>query len=206
MNMANNFGKISIRQKTGDEQLTFNGHETGLKLIDFWQWSVSDIISNATRGRFAEFIVASALNIDLTIIRDEWGPYDLKSPEGIKIEVKSASYLQTWNQRDFSKISFSTKASIFWDSETFTQSEPIRHADIYVFCLLKHKDQVTLDPMKLDQWDFYVVLTSILDNYKRSKSSITLKSLQNLTQSVQYDNLRQTILDQHSLSGSSENQ
>ncbi len=198
--MTSNFGKISVKQKTGDEQLTIGDRETGLKLLDFWRWSVSDIISNATRGRFAEFIVASALNIDLTIIRDEWGPYDLESPEGIKIEVKSASYLQTWNQRNFSKISFSTKASIFWDSETFTQSEPIRHADIYVFCLLKHKDQVTLDPMKLDQWVFYVVSTSVLNNYKRSKSSITLKSLQNLTPSVTYDNLRQAILDQHSLS------
>jgi len=203
--MTNNFGKIPIKQRTGDEQLTFCDRETGLKLIDFWQWSVSDIISNATRGRFAEFIVASALNIDLTIIRDEWDPYDLKSPEGIKIEVKSASYLQTWNQRDFSKISFSTKASIFWDSETFTQSEPIRHADIYVFCLLKHKDQVTLDPMKLDQWEFYVVSTLVLDNYKRSKSSITLKSLQNLTLSVTYDQLRQTILNQHSHSKPSTN-
>jgi len=203
--MINNFGKISINQKTGDERLTFNNLETGLKLIDFWQWSVSDIISNATRGRFAEFIVASALNIDLTIIRDEWGPYDLKSPEGIKIEVKSASYLQTWNQKDFSKISFSTKASIFWDSETFTQTEPIRHADIYVFCLLKHKDQMTLDPMKLDQWEFYVVSTLALNNYKRSESSITLKSLQNLTSSVTYDKLRQTIIDQNDLSEPSPN-
>ncbi|MCK9413311.1 MAG: hypothetical protein M0Q53_13500 [Prolixibacteraceae bacterium] len=198
--MTTNFGKISIKQKTGEEQLTLSDRETGLKLIDFWRWSVSDIISNATRGRFAEFIVASSLNIDLTIIRDEWGPYDLESPEGIKIEVKSASYLQTWNQRDYSKISFSIKASIFWDSETFTQSEPKRHANIYVFCLLKHKDQVTLDPIKLDQWEFYVVSTSVLNNYKRSKSSITLKSLQNLTPSVTYDHLRQAILDQHSLS------
>lgn len=194
--MINNFGKIRIEQKTGDERLTFNDHETGLKLIDFWQWSVSDIISNATRGRFAEFVVASSLNIDLTIIRDEWSPYDLTSPEGIKIEVKSASYLQSWNQRDFSTISFSIKAARFWDSETFIQSEtPIRHADVYVFCLLKHKDQATLNPMNLDQWEFYVVPTLTINNYKRSESSITLKSLQNLTPSVMYDQLRQAIIE-----------
>lgn len=192
--MTNKLGKILINQKSGQEPLTFNNHETGLKLIDFWQWSVSDLISNATHGRLAEFIVASALNIDLTNIRDEWDAYDLKSPEGIKIEVKSASYIQTWNQKDFSKINFSTKTSIFWDSETFTQSESKRHADIYVFCLLKHKVQVTLNPMKLDQWDFYVVSTLTLNNYKRSSSSITLKSLQNLATPVNYGELKKTIL------------
>ncbi len=192
--MTNKLGKILINQKSGKEPLTFNNRETGLKLIDFWQWSVSDLISNATRGRLAEFIVASALNIDLTIIRDEWDAYDLKSPEGIKIEVKSASYIQTWNQKDFSKINFSTKTSVFWDSETFTQSESKRHADIYVFCLLKHQVQETLNPIKLDQWEFYVVSTSTLNNYKRSTSSITLKSLQNLASPVNYDELRKTIL------------
>ena len=33
------------------------------KVIDFWKWSVSDLVSNATRGRLAEFIVAKALKI-----------------------------------------------------------------------------------------------------------------------------------------------
>jgi hypothetical protein len=29
---------------------------------------------------------------------------------------------------------------------------------VYVFCHLKHKDQHTIDPLKLEQWDFYVLL------------------------------------------------
>ena len=190
--------KIKIAQKTGDEQLSFNGSATGIKLIDFWKWSVSDIISNATRGRFAEFIVAMALGIDLKNIRDEWSAYDLISNEGIKIEVKSASYLQSWFQRNFSTISFSIKAARLWDSSTNTQAEiPTRPSDIYVFCLLKHKDQATLEPMNLDQWDFFVVSTFAINNYKRSKSSITLKSLQNLTTSIKYDQLYQTIIDRN---------
>jgi hypothetical protein len=196
--MINDFGKMTIKQKTGDERLTFNNIETGLKLFDFWQWSVSDIISNATRGRFAEFVVATALNIDLTIIRDEWSAYDLTSPEGIKIEVKSASYLQSWFQHDFSKINFSIKAARRWDSSTNKQAEtPTRQSDVYVFCLLKHKDQATLNPMNLDQWEFYVVATSTINNYKRSDSSITLKSLNGLTSPIAYDQLRQTIIERY---------
>lgn len=194
--MTPELSKISIELKTGDEPLTLNGRRTGIKLIDFWQWSVSDIVSNATRGRFAEFIVATALKIDLTIIRDEWSAFDLTSPEGIKIEVKSASYLQSWFQRTFSTISFSIKAARHWDSSTNIQaSNPTRQSDVYVFCLLNHKDQSSLDPMNLNQWEFYVVATKTLDNYKRSSTSITLKSLQGLTHARSYDELQQTILE-----------
>ena len=192
------FDKINTEAKTGEEKLTFKNQQTNIKLIDFWRWSVSDLVSNATRGRFAEFVVATALNIDLTIIRDEWSAYDFTSPEGIKIEVKSASYLQSWFQRNFSTISFSIKAARHWDSLTNKQAAtPTRHSDIYVFCLLKHQDQPTLNPLNLDQWEFYVTSISTITNYKRSKSSITLKSLQRLTSAVSYDQLRQTILDRH---------
>lgn len=70
--MANDFGKIKIEQKTGDERLTFNDRETGFKLIDFWQWSVSDLVSNATRGRFAEFITLKSLqNLTSPIAYDQ---------------------------------------------------------------------------------------------------------------------------------------
>ena len=58
--------------KTGDEQLAYNEKPLGFSLLDFWRWSVSDILSNATRGRFAEFIVATAVNTDKTSLRDDW--------------------------------------------------------------------------------------------------------------------------------------
>ena len=196
--MATELGNITTEQKTGEERLTFNESETGLKLIDFWKWSVSDIISNATRGRFAEFIVASALKMDLTTVRNEWSAYDLTSPEGIKVEVKSSSYLQSWFQKDYSTISFSIKPARNWDNLTGKQEPtPTRQADIYVFCLLKHKDQTTLNPLSLEQWEFYVVPTLTINSYERSESSITLKSLQNLTTPVTYHELAETIINRH---------
>ena len=151
--MSHQLPQIDIKVKSGQEQLTSNGSTIGIKLIDFWKWSVSDLVSNATRGRFAEFIVASALGINMENVRDEWSAYDLISPEGIKIEVKSAAYIQSWAQKDLSKISFSIKAARYWDRSTNIQDPtPSRPSDFYVFCLLKHQDQPTLDPMNLDQW------------------------------------------------------
>lgn len=110
--------RIKATLKTGQEKLIYNEKELHFSLLDFWRWSVSDILSNATRGRFAEFIVATAASIDIKQVRDEWGAFDLITPDGIKIEVKSAAYVQSWFQRVLSTISFSTKAALYWDSET----------------------------------------------------------------------------------------
>jgi len=191
-----NLISIKAEAKTGNEILSFNGCEVGYSLSDFWKWSVSNLISNATRGKLAEFIVGSAVGINPTDLRDEWDAYDLKTIEGIKIEVKSASYIQTWKQKDYSPIIFTIKPAKFWDSENnFTETEPKRHADVYVFCLLANKDQMTIDPLKLEQWEFFVLPTNALNNYTRSQSSITLKSLSNLTSSIKYCKLKDEIFN-----------
>ncbi len=44
---------------------------------------------HATRGRLAEFIVANALSVPSDGVRDEWRAYDLKTPDGVTVEVKS---------------------------------------------------------------------------------------------------------------------
>ena len=182
--------KVNATLKNGNEALSQGGEQLSHNLIDFWRWSVSDLLSNATRGRFAEFIVATATVVDIQQRRDEWAAYDLITPEGIKIEVKSAAYIQSWYQKELSKITFSTKAAYVWDSETSTQSAVAsRSADVYVLCLLHHNNKQTCDPMNLDHWEFYVLATSELNNYTRSLSSITLNSLKKLAQSIDYSQL-----------------
>ncbi|MCL2074605.1 MAG: hypothetical protein FWH18_11835 [Marinilabiliaceae bacterium] len=188
--------QIKAILKTGQEILSNNGVSTHYTLFDFWRWSTSDILSNTTRGRFAEFIVGTAVELNTKNIREEWDAYDLTTEEGIKIEVKSASYIQSWNQTKFSTISFSIKPTSVWEKvdTKIRRGKPKRHADIYVFCLLKHKDQETIDPLKLEQWDFYVLPTYRLDNYKRSQSSITINSLAKLSAPKKYSELNNEIL------------
>ncbi len=190
----NELKQIKAIMKNGDEDFTYNRQKTEYKLLDFWRWSASDLLSNATRGRLAEFIVGTAVGLNPEHIRDEWDAYDLKTGDGIKIEVKSAAYIQCWNQKCFSSISFSIKRSVYRDPVTNIESvKPKRHADLYVFCVLKHKDQSTIDPLKMEQWDFYILPTYRLDNYERSQSSITLNSLQRLTDPVSYIDLNSRI-------------
>lgn len=188
--------EITTQPKTGEETLSYNCEKTNYTLLDFWRWSVSDLISNATRGRFAEFVVGTAIGLDPNDLRDEWDAFDLTSKEGCKIEVKSAAYIQSWKQNKYSTISFSIKKSKLWNEEsTKREGELKRHADVYVFCLLKNKDQSTIDPLKMEQWEFYVVPTITLDNYKRSQHSISLKSLEKLAKSVNYSNLKLAIAE-----------
>ncbi|WP_223170345.1 hypothetical protein [Maribacter aquimaris] len=190
----NELRKILAKPKDGTESLTDIGTKINYNLLDFWRWSVSDILSNATRGRFAEFIVGTAVGLKSTDLREEWDAFDLTTDSGIKIEVKSAAYIQSWNQKSFSKISFSIKPTRYWDSENNVQGdEPKRHADLYVLCHLKHQDQNSIDPLKMEQWDFYVLPTFVLDYYQRSQHSITLNSLKKLTAAKQYSELKMAI-------------
>ncbi len=199
-------GKLQPILKTGQEQFHYKGTPLQMTLFDFWRWSVSDIMSNATRGILAEFIVASATLINLKTIREEWGAFDLETPDGIKLEIKSSAYLQTWHQENLSKISFGIRETYGWNSSTNkygTQAQ--RHADVYVFCLLHHGDKQTVDPLNMNQWCFYVLPTVQINNYTRSKHSITLKSLETLTSQVTYENLSQEIKQKNILNNVSKN-
>ena len=189
-----NLKAIKTIPKNGNEELSFNEINIRFSLLDFWKWSVSDLMSNATRGRLAEFIVGTSVGLNPENLRDEWDAYDITSDNGIKIEVKSASYIQSWSQREFSKISFSIKKAKFWDADNgMSRGEAKRHAEVYVFCLLKHKNQETIDPLKLEQWEFYVLPTYKLDNYERSQSSITINSLRKLTEPIEYVLLKNKV-------------
>lgn len=168
---------IQAERKSGNEPFQSKGEILSFDVTSFWRWAFSDFVSNTARGILAEYIVARAVGGGNTDIRPEWASFDVTTPEGIKIEVKSAAYIQSWQQNDYSKISFSVAKKRGWDAETGLAIEPTRHADIYVMALLHHKDQVTLNPLDLDQWSFYVVARQALDARARSQHSITMPSL-----------------------------
>ncbi len=183
-------GPIIPNPKTGNEKLSLQNWELNTSLLDFWRWSMSDLVNNTTRGIFAEFLVARALDIPIDNAREDWAAYDLLSPEGIRVEVKSAAYLQRWAQRDFSKIGFSIAPSRIWDAETNKMEEiASRSSDVYVFCLLHHMDAKTLNPLNLDQWTFYVVSTAFLGIKYPQRKSLGLKNLETIAKAVGWADL-----------------
>ena len=79
---------------TGDERLG----SIDVTVSDFWRWAFNDLRDNTTRGVLAEFLVARALG-DVSDRRVGWANYDVLTPSGIRVEVKSSGRLQSWSQR-----------------------------------------------------------------------------------------------------------
>lgn len=150
-------------QKTGDEHFHIDGMPAGYLLNDFWRWQSSDLLNNTLRGVLAEFIVAKALGIDTERPREEWGAYDLLFNDQLSIEVKSSSYVQSWEQSTESTPRFTIRPTCGWDSENGYVNKSSRQSDMYIFCVFAEKNRAAADPLILDQWDFYPVLAEELD-------------------------------------------
>ena len=165
---------IPVIRRKGTEPFIGTEH---LRLKHFWEWSASDLMSNATRGILAEFLVAAAIG-QSDGVRSEWDAFDLQTTSGLKLEVKSSAYLQSWHQRDYSKITFSIPPTRAWNAQTNRYAlEAQRQADVYVFALLHHKEQHTINPLDLSQWTFFVVSRQRLECARPKRRSIALGQL-----------------------------
>ncbi len=163
--------------KSGNERFHSARGDLGFEVADFWRWSTSDLTNNAMRGILAEFLVARGLGVQ-SDVRTEWDAYDLVTDEGVRVEVKSSAYIQTWHQTRLSRPSFSIGLRRGWDAGTNTYYETAcRAADVYVFALLHHKDKPTVDPLNVDQWTFYVMPTAVLNSHFPEGKTIGLAAL-----------------------------
>lgn len=168
----------------GCEEFTLGGSSVGFTVNDFWSWAYSDLLNNIYRGVLAEFLVKKSLNVSTpppenSQMRVDWAPYDILSPSGRRIEVKSAAYLQSWSSDYYSQILYDIAPKRAWNPEIGYSPECIRHSDIYVFCLFTatSKEQSILD---LDLWKFYVLPTYVLNREKPNQKRIGLQSLLSL--------------------------
>ena len=188
---------LLVERKTGLEQIG----DTGRSVADYWAWAHSDLNSNAERGKLAEYLVALALGC-AGGTSEQWGAYDLVSPEGIKVEVKTSAYLQSWGHEKLSVLRFGIKPTHAEDRETGQFAQEVkRQSDVYVFCVESCTDQAGLDPLDLSQWDFYPLATATLNTEVGDQGSIGLEGLRNLGACrTGFDDLPAAILAQAKLS------
>lgn len=167
---------------TGNEEFILHSKNAGITVMDFWRWAFSDLINNTQRGIMAEFLVYSSLNqvtqSSIMQIRENWLPFDIMSPSGRRIEVKSAAFIQAWTPENiFAQIRFDIGKKLAWDNTTATSATVAkRNCDLYVFCLFTAKTK-DVSLLNLDYWDFYVLPTSVLDEKVSEQKGIGLSSL-----------------------------
>lgn len=163
---------------SGSEPFSIGKKMLGVTMLDFWQWSGSNLMENTMRGVLAEFIVAQGIGASTEGIRESWASYDLHAKDGSKIEVKSSSYIQSWAQKGLSKISFGIAPKRFWDEDKGEYTgEFKRHANVYVFALLAPRIGEDINPLDLDQWQFFVVSTTELEHRLGDQKTVTLSRL-----------------------------
>lgn len=178
--MNKDLKRFNTVRRLGSERFRLGDRELNYDLLGFWQWCNSDLIDNLMRGVLAEYIVALDLGT-ADGLRVQWDPYDLRTKQGIKIEVKSAAYLQSWGQREHSRVSFGIQPTYAYDGETNEfDPEQKRQADVYVFAFLKHEDKTSLNPLDLEQWEFYVLRSAVLDERVPTQKRISLGTLKRL--------------------------
>jgi len=164
------------------------------------EWGFGNLLDNATRGVVAEYIVAKALGMAFGY-RMEWDFADIRFRD-CHIEVKSSAYVQSWQQVKPSVIQFDiAPRSNKWDAETnitIRSDPPKRHADVYIFCVFTEHDKSLANPLDTNQWAFYVTKTDTLDGRLGAQKSAALTTIQKLSASITYDELKNVV--EHAIS------
>jgi hypothetical protein len=158
---------------TGDERIV----GVDARLTDFWAWCLSDLRTNTVRPMLAEFLVATALGAAHRP-RVEWDAYDVLTPDGIKVEVKSGAYLQVWEQSRLSKVVFGGLSARTWTAKDGYSTAGSYNAAVYVFAVLTATDHASYDALDLAQWSFWVLPRAVVEGTgQRSMHLSTVESL-----------------------------
>jgi hypothetical protein len=147
---------LTGQERFGDDELT---------VLEFWRWAFSDLRTNIVRGVLAEFLVAKAVG-DPSPLRQAWDNFDVTTPSGIHVEVKSSAYLQSWRQREHSRIVFTGLTWREWSDQTneLAQERTLR-ADVYVFATHTCRQPDQYDPLDLRFWEFQVMSRRELESH-----------------------------------------
>ncbi|MCI6189593.1 MAG: hypothetical protein MR691_06560 [Clostridium sp.] len=178
--------QINIEKKSGREVFRYNNRSLSYNLKNFWSFQYSNLISSKIRDNISKFIVAKALNI--TDRKFEYfDGHDLTSKEGIPIDVRSASYITSLGEEPFKEIEF----KIYKNGDIKKL-----YGFIYVFCLLSHRTKEGLDPLDINQWEFYITTRSNLEKILNGDEKITLKKLiLNDAIESEYENLYKDVIN-----------
>src|SRR3954466_1779303 len=143
---------------SGDEEI--RGADATLR--DFWAWNLSDLRTNTVRSLLAEYLVARALGAT-SRPRVEWDPFDVLTPDGIKVEVKSGAYLQAWEQSKLSSITFTGLNGPAWAPDGGFSEAPSYNANGHVFAVLTAIELAAYDALDLDQSRLWVLPLRVVE-------------------------------------------
>lgn len=162
---------------------TSNGESIGLTMLDFWKYQYSNIFD--LQENIAEFIVGKALGLTEPCNRNGWSLYDIYYRDK-RIEVKETGYFYSWQEDG--KIS---QQRTFGIAPAYGKDKvKERQNDIYVFCLNTGTNEEESNPLEMDNWEFYVVPTSVINKVAKGQKTISLGRVGKLAPATRYSELK----------------
>ena len=146
-----------------------------IRVRDFWQWAFSDLFDDDLKGWYAEWLKSILLGIR-TDRRRSWANTDLVSPSGVRIEVKSSSYWQSWKlwdetgnpkpikiagDKERRRIRFSGLK--VGDAVAPSPSNVGYKSDLYIFAFQSQPDPRLWNALDICQWEFYMLTRQELE-------------------------------------------
>lgn len=181
-----------------DEMFLHKG-EVLFSVLDFWQYAYSQL--EGLGDTLAEFFVAKALGITKAENVNYWTAYDM-AYRNKRIEVKATRYVHPWNTHISKVRTFSiepTNNSYWGNSEDGVNDgkKLSRQSEVYVFCLNSNMDIENSDPLKVDDWLFFVIPTFEINNYCKDnpdQKKISLNVVRRMANGgVAYDALKGAV-------------
>ncbi len=198
-------------QRIKHDDLAFDstGPIADLAVFNFWNWAFRDLCDDDVKGIYIEWVIGKMLGIEGER-RISWANSDLITLDGIRIEIKSTSYWQSWKLMDEhgkikkapekgnplkadNEIKFGglkAKDSLGkdqWGGESAYKSH------LYLFCFQKEKDYFRWNALDMDQWEFYVLKREDLE--RLNVKTITLSRLKKITSKLNSASLKETVLN-----------
>ena len=148
-------------------------------LLNFWRWAYGDLCDDEIKGIFAEWLVYKLLGV-ASPRRIGWANSDVVTSIGVRIEVKAASYWQSWKLIDGnglphakplyaippdSKIRFAGLTARDGANVADRSTPRTLKSQMYVFAFQHEKKIDHWDAMDLSQWEFYVVRAEELGQF-----------------------------------------
>lgn len=164
-----------------------------LDIEGFQKWAIGNLVDNRNRGIFAEWLVGQALGvISDGEVRHEWDAYDLLYGQ-IKVEVKASGLSQTWNPGQRTNPRFDIPPRKWtWVAETddwIEHDQPVRFADVYVFCLHEPVPATNENVGDPASWKFWVISKKKLDEELGAQKSVGLATLSRLVKLIEWSEI-----------------
>ena len=183
---------------TPDEKFVLNKEEQ-FSVLDFWQYAYSQL--EGLGDTLAEFFVARALGVIKAENVNYWTAYDM-AYRNKRIEVKATSYVHPWTTRISKTRTFSIEPTnnSYWGNSCDginAGKKLARQSEVYVFCLNNNMDVFNHDPLRIDDWIFYVVPTFEINDYCKTnpnQKKISLNVVRRLAKNgVTFDELKKAV-------------